>query len=662
MKSIRWKLIVYFVVLLLVTTVTLSVRSYQYASELIIDEASHAVVDLATSASKVVSGTVQFNLAQLSGIARTTELETMDVETQVAFLAKEIEHYDFLALGVVYPDGRTFYNDRGTANLGDREYVKKALNGYANVSNPILSKVTNDMVVMFAVPIEVEDQVEAVLIGRKPARSLWDFIEGVGYGENGYGYIIGKNGTIYAHENQELVFNQRNAFEDIEKGGDLKELGIAMKNNDILAPTVISYEFLGDRRYIGMSPIENTDWIIAIGGYESEILSGVKDMRTDNLITSTGIIALGSILVFIIGQSISKPIIQSANYSREIASLDLREDIPEKYLKLKDERGILARSIQSINENLRRIVGEVTEASHHVASASEQLTATTEETSVISEEIAKAVGSIATSSGQQAKETLSGENHTEILGNMVNENEKHIEKLSLFAEEVIRLKDEGNILMEALAEETNKSIHGIDNVFEEIQKTSYNANRINDASKLIQNIAEQTNLLALNAAIEAARAGEFGRGFSVVAEEIRKLAEESKISTMEIEKIVNELQRSTKDSEATMKDVMDISSIQQKSLLETEHKFGGIADAVEKMTTMIEDLKKDSREIKEKKESILGIMKELSSIAEENAAGAQEVFASSEGQSSAIEEVAKSSEGLSRLAQEMIALVERFKI
>jgi len=662
LKSIKLKLIVNFVLMLLITSTVLGVISYTSASKAIVNEASTAVVDLATSASAVVKGRIQSQLIELESISRSSEIEGMQWEIQKEILQYDMEYYDFLALGIVYPDGTTLYSDGSTAQLGDRDYVKKAFKGESNVSNPILSRVTNEMVLMFASPIRQEDEIVAVLIGRKPTNALNNTIADMGYGEKGYAYIMGKDGTMYAHENEQYVLDQRNAFEDIETGGDLKNLGLAIKEVDISSRQIITYEFLGDKRYIGMVPIENTDWLVAVGGYESEILSGIKEMRTKIIISTFFIILLGGITVFIIGGSITTPIVAAAKHAQEIASLDLRRDVPEKHLKLKDEIGLISRSIQSISENLRSIVGQVSEASHQVASSSQQLTATTQESAMVSEEISRTVEQIASAAEEQASNTENGVNNAAILGEMVKNNQEHVRKLNTFADEVIVLKNEGNILMIELSEKTNDSGNGIRKVYEDIKTTTHNAIKISEASNLIKNIAEQTNLLALNAAIEAARAGDSGRGFAVVAEEIRKLAEESKRSTMAIENIVNMLQQSTADSETTINDVINVVDIQQKSLKEAENKFSGITNAVERIKEMISQLDDASEVINQNQEGIIDILQNLSAIAEENAAGTQEVSAASEEQSASIQEIANSSEGLSHLAQEMIELVEKFNI
>ncbi len=663
MKSIRMKLILYFVLILIITSITLGVISYKNSSQAIIAEVSGALVDLSTSASQVINSRLEIDFKELESLASRSEIEGMDLELQIETLNHEMEHFDFLQLAVVQPNGTAYYNDGSVKQLGDKDYVQNAFEGKSSMSDLILDEGLGQLTLTYAAPIEQDDLgIVGVLVGRSTIEDLSKTIIGMGYGEEGYAYMVDKDGTMLVHMDQDMVINRQNAFEDIETGGILGQLGLAMQDMDIDTSQIVTYEFLGDVRYIGMAPVGDTSWLIAVGGFQSEILKAINLMRKKILTTAISITILGAIAVFMIGNSIVKPIEAVASLSQEIADLDLRKDVPEKYLKAKDETGTLARSIQSISKNIRKIIGEVTEASQSVASSSQQLTATTEEAAMVSEEMSRTIVEIATAAQSQASDTENGSNSAELLGGMVKENQEHVSQLNIFADEVLVLKDDGVLLMEELSRKTDESGIGIKKVFEDIQTTTSNAIKINEASNVIKNIAEQTNLLALNAAIEAARAGDSGRGFAVVAEEIRQLAEESKTSTMDIENVVNELQQSTKDSEVTINDVIKVVDIQQRSLKQTEVKFLGIAEAVDRIKEMVVQLDIASTGMNQKKEDIIGILHNLSAIAEENAAGTQEVSAASEEQSASIQEIAHSSEGLSNLAQEMIDLVSKFTI
>ncbi len=662
MKSIKFKLVFYIVLILLVTSTVLGSISYKKSSDAIINEVNNAIENLSIEGGMLVENKIQNQLLELQSIANKNEIKSMDWNIQKSELEKDIDYFDFLGLGIVHSDGTALYSDGSTAELGDREYVKKAFEGEANTSDLILSRVTDEMVLMFATPIKQEEKVVGVLIGRKPATALNETIKRIGFGENGYSYIIGKDGTMYAHENEKYVLNKQNAFKDIETDGELKNLGLAMQKMDMTSSDTITYEFLGNARYIGMSPIPNTDWLIGVGSFESEVLQSVKEMKTQIISTTIVIIVLASILIFILSSKLVEPIKVTAKYAEQIANLDITKDIPEKQLKLKDEVGLLARSVQSINQNLRNIVNEVKDASIKVASSSQELTATSEESAMVSEEISKTVEQIASAAEEQASDTEVGSSSAIELGKMVKANQENANKLSTFADKVLELKNEGNNLMKELNDKTINSSKGVRKVYEGIKDTTSNAAKITEASDLIKGIAQQTNLLALNASIEAARAGESGRGFAVVAEEIRKLAEESKESIAVIDNMVSQLQQSTDDSESTISDVINAIDMQQESFKQTEDKFTGIAESVEKIKYMINRLDDTSDLINKNQEDVISILNNLTAIAEENAASTQEVSAASEEQSASIHEIANSSESLSHLAQEMIELVDKFKI
>ena len=188
------------------------------------------------------------------------------------------------------------------------------------------------------------------------------------------------------------------------------------------------------------------------------------------------------------------------------------------------------------------------------------------------------------------------------------------------------------------------------------------ADQITTASEMIQSISDQTNLLALNAAIEAARAGEAGKGFTVVAEEIRKLAEQSAGFTEEIRKVIEGLKRSTQEAVDTMTQVGSMVGDQMSSADETQANFTQIADAVSDSENIIDKITAYASDIVEKNNNVVSVVENLSAIGKENAATTQEANASVETQTQSIHNILDESENLANLAQNLQEQVSKFKM
>lgn len=287
--------------------------------------------------------------------------------------------------------------------------------------------------------------------------------------------------------------------------------------------------------------------------------------------------------------------------------------------------------------------------------------AVSQQTANTAEEISKTIEELASSANDQAQDTEEGARKIAELAQIVETNRELIGHLNQAADEVAALKDKGFISLERLMDKTKASSQAAVQISDIIRETNNSAEGIKTASTVIKNIADQTNLLALNAAIEAARAGEHGRGFAVVAEEVRKLAEQSNQSVQEIEAIIKDLTVKTNQAVETMSNVEIIVEEQTASVDDTKGKFEGIAAAVEKTRQAIEMLSQSVIETDQKKDEIIGIIHNLSSIAEENAAGTQEGAASVEEQTAAIQEIVNASEALARLAEDMQNAVKQFK-
>lgn len=392
-------------------------------------------------------------------------------------------------------------------------------------------------------------------------------------------------------------------------------------------------------------------------------IANIKKSSNTLNITILLVSILGSIVIAaFITRSITKPISRTMVIIDEFSKYDITSNVPDDLLARKDEIGKLSNSIQIIGDSLRSIIKSISSSSEMVASSAEELSASSNLTSVSVEEVAKTISEIAQGANDQAKNTENGVNSMIELGNLIDQEKQLISGLKKTADEVDLLKNEGLDIIETLVNQTQKSSESSEIVYGIVLETNDSANRIENASKMIQNIADQTNLLALNAAIEAARAGEAGRGFAVVADEIRKLAEQSASFTSEIQKTIVDLLSKASQAVNTIKENKTVVESQTLSVSKTNDKFIGISEIIDQMKAMIDEIRKSSSTMDNKKIEIVDVMENLSAISEENAAGTEQASASVQQQSSSMQEISESSDELAKLAEEMQSIVSRFKI
>jgi methyl-accepting chemotaxis protein len=394
----------------------------------------------------------------------------------------------------------------------------------------------------------------------------------------------------------------------------------------------------------------DSDTIIALG----------KSTATVTFITAIIVILFAVASAMVTSRAITRPINVLMDRIRKNASGDLSQE--SIVTKSQDELGQLINANNQTVEQVRELLFQINNVSESVSTQSEELTQSAIEVKEGSIQVAATMQEMATGAEAQV-------NHTSDLSATMMEFTKKIEELNTNGEQiqktsnhVVSLTRTGNDLMEDSSAQMAKIDQIVQGSVIKVKELNEQSKEISTLVEMIRAIAAQTNLLALNAAIEAARAGEHGRGFAVVADEVRKLAEQVEVSVTEITGIVQKIQTETNNVTESLETGYREVELGTSKIEASRETYHGINQALNQMVNSMQQVQGTLTTIVDDTKDMNTKVMEIAAISEESAAGVEQTSASSQQTSSSMEEVAKSSESLSKLSERMNDLVRQFKL
>lgn len=326
------------------------------------------------------------------------------------------------------------------------------------------------------------------------------------------------------------------------------------------------------------------------------------------------------------------------------------------------EFGFMNSSLQDTIVNVSDMIKNVKDSVNNVNLQAMNLSSVSEEMAASSENATKSIQEVSKSNEAQSGNLLDINSELNEFGNRIEKIVDAMKTIDFNSRNINTMAMDSDVKLEVLVKSINDLIASFKDFTEKTNALGVKISKINDITSYINNISEQTNLLALNASIEAARAGEHGRGFSVVAEEIRKLAEESKGSTQSISELTAGIENDTSKI-MTMTNSMNNKLNEQTKVIETSlESFKLIISAVEVVLPEIDEVAESVSDLDKEKNNITMKVSNTSSLAEEISSASEEIAASSEELSNSTNEVAKSASILNNVTKEVIVSVSKFKL
>ncbi len=651
--SISKRLIISFTLVLVLPIITLSTISYQIAKE----ELDHEIMYGANARVNELNDMIQQKLVNKENAVKLFTETSSAADFKKNNQDELYEHFEIYSkindedvVGFYAASKKRDFIQFPKVDMPKgydpttRDWYQLAMqddSGKPVVTNPYISATTNGMVVTIAQ--RLKDGSGAIGIDID-VQDIVDKIKDIKIGREGYPIIANRNKQIVAHPEEKSGSKVTENISSILYSG--KE-------------GTSTYENKEEQKRLVFVTNDLTGWKIAGTMFVSETEEAAQPVWNSAIILLISSFILGGIAIFFIVRSITIGLRKLVDFSEKVSEGDLTETLETKS---KDEIGDLTRSFSKMSESLRDVIRAVQQSVDNVASASEELTASASQTSQATEHITMSIEQFSNGNDAQNEKVESSTNQLVAMNEGLQGMSQTSSEVASVSLQSTEAAGQGGRIVESTASQMKHIDTSVQEAEQVMKQLEFKSKDITSILNVINGIADQTNLLALNAAIEAARAGESGRGFSVVAEEVRKLAVQSADSAKEIEKLIQEIVLEIAKSQDMFKTVNREVHAGLGMTEEAKESFQNIYEAAEGMSKKLTQLNDTAIDLSSGSKLVSQAMQEMRQVSRESAANIQDIAASAEEQLASMEEISSSSVTLANMAEELKELTSQFKI
>ncbi|WNS42569.1 methyl-accepting chemotaxis protein [Paenibacillus sp. MMS20-IR301] len=651
--SIRTKLILTYLLVLLAPSIIIGWLTYQSASGKVEEQLTRNALESVVAVNEIIDANIQAKIDDISYFAAQLSAEAINNEAAggaAPDLKTRLKEYGELhsdvldiyagtskgssirASDIQLPDG---YDPRK-----ENAYINALKAGSGVVISPVFQSVNNETAIAISMVLAGGNGVVGLDLNLSSLADLTD----IKVGQQGYILIIDSSKKFLVHPVETI--GQESTLDFVKQmfAGESGSFDYKYEDTDKKMTYMVN---------------ELTGWRIGGTISKSEVSSATEDIRQTVWLVISVSVLLALFLIYLNVSSILKPLVRLRRATEMISAGDLSQDIGNF---ASDEIGLLAENFRTMVGNLRQMIISVQEMTDNVSSSAEQLTAGAEQTTKAIEHVTTAIQEVASGTERQVSSVHRGMESTAATTSEVEHISEFMGQVSAMMDKTSLSASEGNESVISVVDKINGIHETVEELGGVIDRLNERTGQIQGIVGVITGISRQTNLLALNASIEAARAGEQGRGFAVVASEVRKLAEESEKSAKMISEQISSIRTEMVQATATMEYAKNRVSEGIMAVDTTGRSFSRIRRAVKGAAEKIEAMNGAVHTLTQEADSMDKAILEIRGITQEAAGNTETISAAAQQQLASVEEIASSTADLSHLADELQRLVGRFKL